>query len=268
MTRCRLSNLLLSILGLTVIISPGGVLAQYDPTGIFINAGGSGFTDNDGNEWLPDVLFPELDRYPRYEKASAEISGSRDPELYTTERFNPYGSSMEIDIGGIQPGLYEVRLHFSEIYFSSVNKRIFDVWVQEVEIYNDLDIYALVGKNTALTINAATRVEEDENTIRIRLDRERQNPKINGIEIRPIVEVEEFSPIYINCGGAEAYRDSQDRVWSADEYFINENGRRSRRYQAPDDRSIALTNDDELYRKERFSTKELQYEIPGKDNYG
>jgi hypothetical protein len=174
---------------------------------------------------------------------------------------------MEINVGGIEPGLYEVRLHFAEIYFKAVNKRIFDVWVQEIEVYNDLDIFALVGKDTALTINAATRVtEEDNNEIRIRLDRVIQNPKINGIEIRPIVEVEEFEPIFINAGG-DAFIDSRGQFWSADsdDYF---NGSRSQKWKTRDSQAIQATDDAQLYRTERFATRELKVEVPGKSLCG
>lgn len=260
---CRLANLLLSILGLTVVMSPG-VIGQRDENGIFIDFGGNGFTDEYGNEWLPDTRTPGLQfSGGRFIKSSAQIAGARGSEvLYKSERFhNSFSSkSMEINVGGMKPGLYEVRLHFAEIFVNSVNKRIFDVWVQEIEVYNDLDIFALVGENTALTINAATRVTEDEDEIRIRLDRVRQNPKINGVEIRPIIEVEEFQPIYINCGG-EGYRDSQGRLWEGDNYFDE---RTTSKWSAQKSQAIEKTDDAELYRTERFATQDLKYEVPGK----
>lgn len=256
----RLTNLLLSLLGLA-LIAPSGVSGQRDETGIFIDVGGNGFTDKYGNKWVRDTDIPNISLPGgRFTKANAQISGAEGDEImYRSERFlNTYRNEMEVTVGDIEPGLYEVRLHFSEIYFQGVNKRIFDVWVQEIEVYNDLDIFALVGKNTALTINAATRVTEDEREIRIRLDRVKQNPKINGIEIRKIVEVEQFKPIYINCGGDD-YVDGKGRLWAADKYFEE---RTSLKWQAKDEQVIELTSDPELYRTERFATRELNYNIP------
>ncbi len=265
----RLSNLLLSLLGLTAIISRHCVKAQYDENGIFIDCGGEGFIDQDGNEWIGDDYLagyiPVGSRYVlRGSKADTPISGTKNDSLYRSERwYSGFGNdaSMEIKVP-VAPGLYDVRLHFAEIFFEQVDTRVFDVYVQNDEVYKALDIYSLVGKNTALTITSAARVFEDEETIDIRLDRVDQNQKISGIEIRPILEVEEFEPVYINCGGG-AFRDSQGRRWSEDQYF-DPQWSRPFSLSSTSQRTIKNTDpqDYELYRTERYSTRALQYDIP------
>ena len=265
MVNCRLPNLILSLLGLTAIISPGGVWGQRDENGIFISCGGSGFTDKDGNKWLADTDVPGYNPPGgRYTNNAIDIKGTDKQDLYRSERFhNSYSRLMEMNIK-VPPGLYEVKLHFSEIFIGAqgVDRRVFDVLVQDVLVYNELDIFALVGSNTALTINAASRVNEGDN-LRIVLRRIKQNPKISGIEIRPTAEsLEEFKPIYINCGGGD-YTDSVGRLWSADKYF---DATRSPSWRTQT-RNIKETEDDELYRTERYSTAELDYEIPGKSTF-
>ena len=244
--------------------------AQYDENGIFIDCGGEGFIDQDGNEWIGDNYLPGYvpvgSKYVLTgDKADAAISYTNNDSLYKSERwFSGFGeeASMEMRVP-VAPGLYDVRLHFAEIFFKKVDTRVFDVYVQNDEVYKALDIFSLVGDFTALTITSAARVYEDEQTIDIRLDRVDQNQKISGIEIRPILEVEEFEPIYINCGGDTAFFDSQGRRWSKDQYF---DPQWSRSYALPEtnQRTIQGTEDQdyELYRTERYSTRALQYDIP------
>lgn len=108
----RLSNLLLSLLGLTAIISPHCVKAQYDENGIFIDCGGEGFIDQDGNEWIGDEYLagyvPVGSRYVlRGSKADTPISGTKNDSLYRSERwYSGFGNdaSMEIKVP-VAPGL-------------------------------------------------------------------------------------------------------------------------------------------------------------------
>ena len=69
-----------------------------------------------------------------------------------------------------------------------------------------------------------------------------------------------FDPIYINVGG-DVFRDSTGIEWQADKYFVN-----GQTTLADDSTSIAKTNDDSLYRSERYGS--FKYEIPvgGKRN--
>jgi hypothetical protein len=168
-------------------------------------------------------------------------------ELWDNSKTEP----MTIEIP-VEDGLYEIKMHFAEIFSRAqkVNARVFDCWVQGVVVYKDLDIFALVGGYTALTINAATRVEGG--ILKIELKRVVQNPKISGLEVRRVAEKsvsKDFVPILINAGGDE-FIDTSGRVWAPDTYFAGS----SVAYKA-EKGNVLNTYDDGLFLSERFGTR-------------
>ena len=259
MTKSKLSRLLLLFVSVFNIISTQGVSGQNDT---FINFGGPAFTDDQGNKWIPDTAIKGISISGARFAAKVEIQGTVNDVIYQTEVYaNDYRKpSMEIDIP-LQNGLYEVRMHFAEIFSrcQKVKCRIFDCWVQGVAVYQELDIFALVGGYTALTINAATRV--DNGVLKVVLKPRAQYPKISGLEIHRVVETEktdEFVPLLINTGGG-TLTDSSGRIWQPDDrYVIGASGK----FQADPKVDIRNTQDDDLYRSERFGSRgPLKYQI-------
>lgn len=103
-----------------------------------INVGGSSFTASDGKHYERDGVSEGLTY-----RAVGEIYGTTDDELYLTERYGDFSYHFPVD-----DGLYEITFKFAEIYWSNVGKRLFDVLLEGQEVVSDLDLYALVGKNT------------------------------------------------------------------------------------------------------------------------
>ena len=134
--------------------------------------------------------------------------------------------------------------------------RVFDLMLQDIVVYRDLDIFKEVGGFTALTIDLTTKVKNG--VLNVGLKRVKQNAKISGIEIRPLTEKPEgkFQPMRINCGG-RALTDRAGNKWEKDIYH---NGKAEEYDCGPKD--FRGTADDILYRTERFDKKLLKYEIP------
>ena len=248
MMKSKLSRLLLSLVSVFNTISPHGVWGQND---IFINFGGNNFTDDQGNTWIADrAMGISGGRF----STSIEIGGTVNDPIYQSELWaKDYNDSLEIKVP-IKNGLYEVRMHFAEI-FSGCQKtqcRIFDCWVQGVAVYQELDIFALVGGYSALTINAASRV--DDGILKVNLKPRKQNPKISGLEVHRVVEtekIEDFFPLFINAGGGN-FTDSSGRVWEPDDSYVTG---ASGKFQANPKVDIRNTQDDGLYRTERFGSR-------------
>lgn len=77
-------------------------------------------------------------------------------------------------------GIYDVKLLFAENYFNTSGERIFDVWIEQEKILDNLDIYATVGRNTALIIRKENVVIND-GFLDIYFSAEVNHSTINGI---------------------------------------------------------------------------------------
>jgi hypothetical protein len=130
---------------------------------------------------------------------SATIAGTQDTSLYRSCRY---------DLGPIRlsapTGKYRVTLKFCEPHFDSAGQRICDVQLQGKTVLTNLDIFAKVGKFTALDYTFED-VAVSDGTLTIELVARKSLPCISAVA----VEGPGFSS-KINCGGP-AYKD-----WLAD----------------------------------------------------
>ena len=100
--------------------------------------------------------------------------------LFPSERYVIAGGpTMQWDVP-VNPGTYEVRLYFAEIYFNTTGARIFNVSIEGTPVLQNYDIVADVGPFTGVVksfvVTADTNLDID-------LSRVTENPKINAIEI-------------------------------------------------------------------------------------
>jgi hypothetical protein len=110
------------------------------------------------------------------------IEGTEYDELYATEVYN---SSAETVISlPVDTGVYDVHLHFAEVYFTEAGKRSFHVDVEGQRVITDLDIVSEVGANTAL-LKSFTDVNVADGKLEVKLTNSVQNAKIAGIEVLP-----------------------------------------------------------------------------------
>lgn len=156
---------------------------------IFINAGwgGKDYIDPEGNVWISDKGFYNTGL--SYSTGSTIINTDIST-IYQTERYDVKDDTEMTYSVPLLNGEYIVRLHFAEIYSAGafrIGTRKFDVVVEGALVAQDFDIFKEAGGegNKAVVLTADVTVIDGALTIDFL--RGRQSPKINGIEIRPVV---------------------------------------------------------------------------------
>ena len=165
-----------------------------------INVGGQEHTDAAGNVFLSDRFF------------SGGIAGSTNDDifivgtgtnfnndsdvddiLYQTNRFSP-NLTYEIPVAN---GVYDLRLHFAETFFTSENLRVFDVDVEGVEVLDNFDIFgtrfnAFTPGHDASFVEDFFSVEVSDGFLSLTLESQGNdginNALLSAIEVLPITE--------------------------------------------------------------------------------
>ena len=154
-------------------------LGQQAP--VRINCGGEEYKDSENNQWLPDLYFLNGQTF----STSESISSTLDDALMQTERFSNDGKLLyRIPT---TPGVYDVRLQFSENYNKNLEegKRVFHVLIENVLAFQDLDIYKEAGNRGYRRIEKEYRTRAIGGSILIEFVPQEGNPKVNTIEILP-----------------------------------------------------------------------------------
>jgi hypothetical protein len=165
----------------TVAASLQGTGSDPAPMAFYrLNAGGSAYTDPNGNLWERDGTYVNTGSSS---VTSADIAGTELVPIFQSERWdNPTGEEMHYTLP-LPAGDYTVRLYFAEIYSgaSEPGQRVFDVTLEGQVWLQDFDIAATVGYRTA-TIQQ-TNVTVTDGALNIEFLHNIENPKVNGIEV-------------------------------------------------------------------------------------
>lgn len=172
------------------------IIAESDAYKVIyaVNCGGDEYTDKSGIKYEKDSL--KIGTASDFGKHLTSIGRVQPPDeiLYQTERYHTSTFGYEIPLAG--DGDYVLVLKFSEVYFNSVNSKVFDIVLNgDHQIVSDLDIFAQVGKGVAhdeYIFFSVSRnrlyYKEEESEIRggkvMRVEfikGYRDNPKINSI---------------------------------------------------------------------------------------
>jgi|GEM_PF-2693543 len=127
------------------------VLSILDNDGqarILINAGGGTYTDTAGQTWSADQYFSGSSY--AYASTTPSITNTTNPALFKDERSGVNGASFAYQVP-VANGIYLVNLNFAELYWNASGQRVFNVSLEGQTAIQNLDIWAQVGKNTALT---------------------------------------------------------------------------------------------------------------------
>jgi hypothetical protein len=116
-----------------------------------LNAGGSEYTNGSGVKYLADQHFFG----GASAKNSATIKGTQEGALYQDQRYGNFSYAIPV-----ANGTYDLTLKFVETTHSARNQRVFDLWAEGRLSLNDLDIYAVAGKDTALDITFTVTVSD------------------------------------------------------------------------------------------------------------
>ncbi len=164
-----------------IVMDCGYAPGNPDPAGgIYrVNAGGSALFLN-GSTWDEDSHY-NGGVAKTFQKP--DIAGTENDVLYITERSsNNDDATFSYDFS-VDPGMYEVRLHFAEIYWEQTNQRIFDVLIEGQTVLDEYDIVADVGANTAV-IKTFSNINVTDDTLNIVFPpATKDKPKISAIEI-------------------------------------------------------------------------------------
>lgn len=166
---------------------------------IRIHCGGNAYTDSKGQIWQADTGF---DSGWAGKLVSSTISGTPDQLLFQTGRYanNTTGSVLKYTFP-VTAGTYHVNLYFAETYqpASKVGGRVFNVKLQGNTMFQNLDIFAAAGANSAL-VKGADILASDGN-ISIELDSIVQVAKIDSIEITPSVTMPQLNLTFVYPDG-------------------------------------------------------------------
>jgi hypothetical protein len=101
-----------------------------------VNAGGGSYTDANGNSWAGDSYYSGGNSY----SVAVQPSGTNSPGTYQTSRWGLFSYTFPVPNGN-----HTVNLKFAEPYFYSAGQRIFSVYINNVPVLTDFDIYAASG---------------------------------------------------------------------------------------------------------------------------
>lgn len=146
-----------------------------------INCGGWA----DTGDWLPDEGYSD-GTAPRYSEAAIVSAGDVPQPVYQTSR---EGETIVYSID-LPSGLYNLRLHFSELVHEESAARLFDIDVNGTTHSEDFDIFDQSdAKDTAAVVDIAEIEVTD--TLTITLTASTGLACISGIEITPTPPEEE-----------------------------------------------------------------------------
>ena len=142
---------------------------------IRINAGAGAVKDGLGNQWLAETGFEGGDVI---ERPDANITGTKQPEIYRSEHY-----SMDSFSYKLANGKYQVKLHFCETYegITGPGERVFTFDV-EGKAFKDFDVWKKSGGAGKAYVETVP-VEITDGKLDIKFTPQVENPQINGIEI-------------------------------------------------------------------------------------
>jgi hypothetical protein len=171
---------------LIVVALAAGCAAQATPI-YTVNAGAmtEAYTDTEGRIWTPDQdKFGEKkwgaiggSTVARMEQ---EIAGTPAPKIFLTERYG-----MEAYEFAVEPGTYNVVLHFAETYDGILGEgeRVFDVKVEDKLALENVDPFKAGGGLFKPVCRKIEGVEVADDVLRIEFVFKTQSPQVCGIEI-------------------------------------------------------------------------------------
>ena len=157
-------------------------------TAIRINSGGKAYTDAKARVWQADGGYSG----GLVSNITATVAGTTDQSLYQNGRYTSNLTTPLVYSFPVAAGSYHVNLYFAETFGGAqkIGGRVFNVKMQGNAVFQNLDIYAAVGANTALVKGADIIVTDGKATIEF--DSLVNNAKVNAIEITQTVGAPEL----------------------------------------------------------------------------
>jgi hypothetical protein len=159
-------------------ILSGMVLRNFTRgTAFGINAGGGSYTAVDGQLYSQDYGATTDKIWEEY--TTNTISGTQDDTLYSSEHYGTFSYNL-----AVPNGTYLVTSKFAETYYTYSGGRIFDILMEGEEVVNNLDLFAVAGKNVAYDFSELVNVTDG--VLNITFSPVKGYPKVCGILIEAI----------------------------------------------------------------------------------
>jgi len=148
---------------------------------IKINCGGTTALDYLADAgWNKNTEYGFLDGNSSTYPSTLQISGTDEDVIFQSEKYGMVTYKIRL-----LNGSYNVKLMFAENYFDQSGSRIFDVYLEQNRVIENLDIYSLVGKNAAY-VNEITDVKINDGVMDIQFAEKIDNAVLCGIIITPV----------------------------------------------------------------------------------
>lgn len=209
------------------------------------------YVDHSGRVWKGDRYFTGG---TVVDNPESFIFRTLDPTLYQSSRTG----SFKYDIP-LEPGNYELRLHFVELFFGpesyrggGESDRIFSINLEKKSLLQDFDVICDAGGSNIAYVRDFKDISPSlDGELHLKFIPNRDEPMLSALEvlpdhhggIRPIRIVARDNP----------YTDHEGRTWSADNYFM---GGQLTHHKAVS----AATLDPGLYSNQRFGN--FSYSLP------
>jgi hypothetical protein len=219
------------------------------------------YIDRSGRNWQPDrffsggsTLFSPAER----------ISRTLDPDIYRHIRRGEFQYNIPL-----QPGSYELHLHFAETGLSDFisaessgeGQRLFRVSANGRTILDAFDVVADAdGSNTSDERIFRNISPAGDGLLHLSFTSVRGSAILSGIELLP-ASPGKVRPLRIRAGWPSSWRDSGGREWDADHYFLG--GNALVRTTNPVRENEAMSLDSALYASERWG--HFSYALPVPD---
>jgi len=157
-------------------------------TAVRVNCGGNAYTDAKAQVWRADGGYSG----GVVSNITATVAGTTDQSLYQNGRYTSNLTTPLVYSFPVAAGSYHVNLYFAETFGGAqkIGGRVFNVKMQGNAVFQNLDIYAAAGANTALVKSANIIVTDG--TATIEFDSLVNNAKVNAIEITQTVGAPEL----------------------------------------------------------------------------
>ena len=148
---------------------------------IKINCGGPAVLDYLADAgWTKNTEFGFLDGNSATNPSTLQISGTDEDVIFQTDKYGMVTYKVRLPNDS-----YNVKLLFAEKYFNASGSRIFDVYLEQNRVIEDLDIYQTVGKDAAL-VQEITNVAIVDGVLDIQFAEKIDNALLCGIVITPV----------------------------------------------------------------------------------
>ncbi len=111
------------------------------------------------------------------------VENATDPDMYAEEVF---GTKMTAIVGGLPEGIYTVEIYLAEMFHTTPESRVMDIFCGNELIEENLDIFAKVGGNREYVARKDVVHQKDviNGPLTIRFEARKDNAKFNAIEIK------------------------------------------------------------------------------------